>query len=421
MQGPDYEILRGDMREILSELPEACIDAVVTDPPYGLEFMSKGWDRSVPGPDYWREVFRVLKPGGHLIAFGGTRTAHRLACAIEDSGFEIRDCLMWLYGSGFPKSHNLAVAIDKAAGHPNRGRAIPTASSYQAHDKDQSEKLTSNPVGEYAPRTPEAEQWAGWGTALKPAWEPIYLARKPFKGATFRNVLEHGTGALHIDACRIGRVEGDRTEYGHHGGYADSRAVFGQQPERGAYVPADAGRWPANLILDEAAGEMLDGQTGTLKSGALRSDQYKDPSGKNGSMFAGAGAYEHKGYAPDSGGASRFFYCAKASRAEREAGLEDFAPATVSDGRAKAADNAYQRGKTERKNKHPTVKPISLMRYLVRLITPPGGVVLDPFCGSGSTGCAAMLEGFEFVGIDLDSDNVFCDIATARIEHWRAK
>jgi DNA modification methylase len=381
-----YEIIQGDCRDILAgvtvvncapfhrvqslDLPDNSIDAIVTDPPYGLSFMCRDWDQEVPGPDYWRAVYRVAKPGAHLLAFGGTRTFHRLACAIEDSGWIIRDCLMWLYGSGFPKSHNIALGIDKKYGAPNRGRAIPTASSFQACDTDRENLLTSNPVEQYRARTPEAAPWVGFGTALKPAWEPIILARKPFRGSVADNVLEHGTGALHIDA---GRINGN-------------------------------GRWPANLVLDESAAAILDDQSGAIvchpmiaaKSRGL-GYSFKGPASENVNIGGGDINVTYG----DTGGASRFFYTAKASREEREGGL-DGPEETVSDGRAKPADNAYQRGKTKRKNLHPTVKPLELMRWLVRLITSPGGTVLDPFCGSGSTVAAAMIEGFNAIGIEID-------------------
>ncbi|MDP6423379.1 MAG: site-specific DNA-methyltransferase [Planctomycetota bacterium] len=324
----DFQIVNADCRQLLATLPADCVDAFVSDPPYGLAFMGKGWDFAVPGPEYFAEQLRVAKPGAHLVAFGGTRTYHRLACAIEDAGWELRDCLMWLYGTGFPKSHN----------------------------------------GEHG------------GTALKPAWEPIVLARKPFKGTVAKNYAAHGVGGLNIDPCRIGLVEGETPESVYNGptGPIGGKSGAYSGTARSVNVTGHAlGRWPANVVLDPEAAAALDKQTG---------------------------------------GASRFFYCAKASKSEREAGLEDFTPETVSDGRDTPNDTAYQRGKTERRNTHPTVKPIALMRWLCRLVTPPGGLVVDPFCGSGTTGCAAVQEGFNFLGVELDSAHAA--LADARVTHW---
>ena len=582
-------VLCGDMRELLAAMPPESVHAVVTDPPYGLSsgdgatrgFMGKEWDARVPGPEFWAACLRVAKPGAHLLAFGGTRTAHRLACAIEDAGWEVRDCVMWLYGSGFPKSHNL-----------------------------------------------EGE-WKGWGTATKPAWEPVYLARKPFTGSVAQCVCEHGCGALNIDGCRIGTSESlnggrycpnkigdDGSAYGsginlrsaneysqplgrwpanlvldewhdqvlrlrcdidsevarvirlYFGGVSDVRedhpnvsephatqevllegvlpqaprdahgveiqtlrsaahdAGEGQDPSESAEAcrasmcelegralqepgllddrPVDAQRsrasavqehgqsqrpscdprasardgtvaWPSSdavgdcsplqwgegrqpsreprdarqrdaqarppgdppratsvasreRALEARASEiphgwltyfeptgrsvrcgsaaLLDAQTGGLKSGDLLAGH------KQGASAMSGGGTILRAYG---GGASRFFYTAKASRSEREAGLERFESRNVNDGRDTSIDNPYQRGDTQRRNVHPTVKPISLMRWLVRLITPPGGVVLDPFTGSGSTGVAAVLEGARFIGCELSAE--YAQLARARIAH----
>lgn len=369
-----FDIVHGDCLERLARLPADCVDAFVEDPPYGLSFMGKGWDHAVPGPEYFAAQLRVAKPGAHLVAFGGTRTYHRLACAIEDAGWELRDCLMWLYGTGFPKSHNLK--------------------------------------GDHE----------GWGTALKPAWEPIILARKPFKGTVAANVLAHGTGAINIGATRIDAPDTPETPViaanaqSRYTGVLNSGAV--SAPEARTTSASQAGRWPANVILDPEAGAVLDAQSGTLKSGVAvqRNRTGKTHSGVTNISTVKPAAAD-VGYA-DSGGASRFFYCAKASKGEREAGLEDFQPQQVGDGRETPADNAYQRGKTQRKNTHTTVKPISLMRWCCRLVTPPGGLIVDPFCGSGSTGCAAVSEGFNFIGIDREAEYVA--IARARVAHWEA-
>lgn len=326
------ELLLGDCLEVMRTLPDCSVDAVVTDPPYGLAFMGKRWDYDVPSVEIWAECLRVLKPGGHLLAFAGTRTQHRMAVRIEDAGFEIRDMIAWVYGSGFPKSLDVSKAIDKAAGAEREvvGREENWGASKAADGK----AAFGDYVGGWnitAPATSEARQWQGWGTALKPALEPITVARKPLVGTVAANVLAHGTGGINVDGCRVGteaRPVMVRTET-----VVSATSMSGQST--GATSSGElttSGRWPANLIHD-------------------------------GSDEATAGLAD----------SARFFYTAKASRDDR------------SDG-----------------NTHPTVKPTDLMRYLCRLVTPPGGVVLDPFMGSGSTGKAAMLEGFEFIGIERE-------------------
>lgn len=374
-----FEIVHADNLEFLARLRPECIDAFVEDPPYGLAFMSKAWDYAVPGPEYFAEQLRVAKPGAHLVAFGGTRTYHRLACAVEDAGWELRDCLMWLYGTGFPKSLDVSKAIDKAEGaerqiigrkklNPRDSRTyIPTrGGGYSGTQSSPNDGMNIT-----APATEAAKHWDGWGTALKPAWEPIILARKPFKATVANNVLAHGVGALNIDGCRIGT-----SKAAPHSPRKGQDRIFGeyaaQDGSESGHNP-NIGRWPANVILDPEAGAVL-------------------------------------------GEPARFFYCAKASKGERELGLEDFNPQQVGDGRETPADNAYQRGKTERKNTHTTVKPIALMQWLCRLVTPPGGIVCDPFCGSGSTGCAAVSEGFSFLGVEREAEYVA--IANARVAHW---
>lgn len=319
-----YTIHIGNCLEVLKGIPDDSVDSIVTDPPYGLSFMGKKWDYDVPEQAIWEECLRVLKPGGYLLAFSGARTQHRMAVRIEDAGFEIRDMIAWVYGSGFPKSMDVSKAIDKAAGAER--------------------KITS-------PATDAARQWQGWGTALKPALEPITVARKPFKGTVAANVLEWGTGAINIDGCRVvGDVWTRRTPYKDNikGGQlhaAKSESTYACGPQSGN----ELGRWPANLIHDGS-----DETTGFL------------------------------------GSAARFFYCAKAGKKDRGEG-----------------------------NNHPTVKPTDLMTYLCRLVTPTGGVVLDPFMGSGSTGKAAVREGFRFVGIEMDES--YLKIAEARIAHEAGK
>ncbi len=332
-------------------MPSCSVDSIVTDPPYGLSFMGKKWDYDVPATDVWAECLRVLKPGGHLLAFAGTRTQHRMAVRIEDAGFEIRDMIAWVYGSGFPKSLDVSKAIDKSAGAEREVVGSKLGRPGMAKDgRNQSFDGSVNTYGTggvlstdiTAPATDAARQWQGWGTALKPALEPITVARKPLIGTVASNVLEHGTGGLNVDACRVGD---EKVEKGRAGRSECDSNALGKKLMGTSEQEWHTGRWPANLIHD--------------------------------------GSDEVVGLLND---AARFFYCAKASKRDRDDG-----------------------------NIHPTVKPTDLMRYLCRLVTPPGGVVLDPFMGSGSTGKAAMLEGFRFIGIERDAQ--YLEIAKARINH----
>jgi site-specific DNA-methyltransferase (adenine-specific) len=373
----DYDVLvyAGDCIEVMARMPEDSVDAITTDPPYGLEFMGREWDGfGTPlGFQTWtqswaREAFRILKPGGHLLAFAGTRTYHRMASGVEDAGFEIRDCIAWMYGSGFPKSLDVSKAIDKAAGAE---RDDVYEDKTGVTDNLAYGKGLSVGVIERRPATPEATRWNGWGTALKPAYEPIVVARKPLSGTVAQNVLEHGTGALNIDAARIG-TEGARSN-GSNG--KTGTAAYG---DYGSFERVDygKGRWPANIALDETAASMLDAQSGEVK-GAV-SNGIKATSG-NGAAGIYCGPSEQRpGYA-DNGGASRFFYTSKASRQDRNAGG--------------LADNT-----------HPTVKPTELMRWLIRLVTPPGGIILDPFGGSGSTGLAARAENTRCILIEREPE-----------------
>ncbi len=473
-------IVQGDCLEVMRDLPDGCVTAIVTDPPYGLEFMGKGWDKVLPPTEVWRECLRVLKPGGHALIFGGTRTYHRLACAVEDAGFEVRDCLMWLTGQGFPKSLNAEKAIHEKAeqtaerdvrfvrdaylsapfyacrecgqvlfaclqeqGSPPAGSSSVGTPLWSSEPGVEGWSHTQAPQGELrecaacsmshgvlcdgaqgrlrggaparsgeearalsdffggsspqGPRSAEqrpgepdavflerrAQAFRGFGTALKPAWEPILLARKPLAGTVEANCREHGTGALNIDGCRIGTEMRFNPPAGNKpGGNSLMMGVFG--------MPQDAegrervGRWPANLILDEEAGSQLDAQTPDKGQAAplKETGRARPGHGRLGEMGPPVACEPHD--AP--GGASRFFYCAKASKRDRGEG-----------------------------NSHPTVKPVELMRWLVRLVKGPGeNLILDPFGGSGTTGVACQLEDVPFLLIEREA--AYVAIAEARLK-----
>ena len=377
-------IYLGNNLEVLPELQSNSVDSIVCDPPYELGFMGKSWDNSgiAYSVELWQQCLRVLKPGGHLLAFGGTRTWHRLAVAIEDAGFEIRDNIAWLYGSGFPKSHNISKAIDKVAGAD----------------------------------TDDAKKWDGWGTALKPAHEPIVVARKPLIGTVAQNVLKYGTGAINIDATRIGT----ETISVHN---APKGSFAGGEPERGSDTESyreHQGRWPANIILDETTAELLDEQSGISKS---KPEKIGAKGGSGFGFFDDQKTANTLGRWPadNGGGASRFFYVAKASKRDRNEGLNHLplgerifmgsGGRTLKDGVWVETNSIPQ----PRENFHPTVKPTALMQYLIRLVTPKDGVVLDPFAGSGSTGKAAILEGKRFIGIELTPE--YLPIIEGRLKH----
>ena len=407
------QLLLGDCRERLKELPDCSVDSIVTDPPYELGFMGKSWDASGVAYDVtvWQECLRVLKHGGHLLSFGGSRTYHRMACAIEDAGFQIRDQIMWVYGSGFPKSLNISKAIDKAAGAEREVIAVGQYAD-KGRVKSNSQVDIGNSLNSLvtAPATAEAEEWDGWGTALKPAHEPIVLARKPLDGTVANNVLTHGTGGINIDGCRVGNEGGT------------AKGTFPNQESNGIYGDGlngaceikqlDAGRFPANFIHD-GSDEVVELFPDSKAPKPYRGEQYKETS-----MF-GIGGVNHDSEYGDSGSAARFFYCAKASKKDRNEGLEGMqlqrrAGLERSD-REGELDDLSERFRTQPSaNFHPTVKPTDLMRYLCRLITPPNGTVLDPFTGSGSTGKAAVLEGFSFIGVEQSEE--YIAIAKARIE-----
>lgn len=413
-----YTLLFGNCLDVLVGVEDCSVDSVVCDPPYGLSFMGKRWDYDVPSVSIWEECYRVLKPGGYLLAFAGSRTQHRMAVNIEDAGFEIRDMIAWVYGSGFPKSHNVSCSIDKMAGHGNRGRAIPTVGSYQASDVDQENKLTSNPVGPYVAKTDDAKRWSGYGSALKPSIEPITVARKPLDGTIAENVLKWGTGAMNIDGCRV-PMDGDdfaKLSKGvdairDRGGTMDN-SWKNSSDLSGANPANPLGRWPANFIHDGSQ-EVLD-LFPNVKGGSWVNTDGARHFNNNGKKTG----YIASGRSDSStGSAARFFYCPKANKADRNEGLEDFEkiPKVVHIRQSPGRQNSGTTDALPTQNPHPTVKPTDLMRYLCRLVTQPGGTVLDPFMGSGTTGKAAMLEGFRFIGCEMDEE--YYKIAEARITH----
>jgi site-specific DNA-methyltransferase (adenine-specific) len=371
------KILNGNSLEELKKFPDNYFHSVVTDPPYGLSFMGKKWDYNVPSVGLWQEVLRVLKEGGYLLSFSGTRTQHRMAVNIEDAGFEIRDMIAWVYGSGFPKSHNIGKAVDKLQGNERK----ETEGSAIASSLGNSRTLDGGKAN---------SEWEGWGTALKPALEPITMARKPFKTTVANNVLKNGVGGINIDGCRVSfESKADELSATPQGKVSYSSKTYAQQQGlkkdlQNKRESNKQGRFPANFIHD-GSDEVKDLFPYT-KNGAI--NMTKHSAGKENIYNLGVKRSDKSiggSRTVDSGSASRFFYCAKASKQDRE-----------------------------ENNNHPTVKPTELMRYLVRLITPKNGIVLDCFMGSGSTGKACALEGFNFVGIDLDKD--YCKIAKARID-----
>jgi len=413
------KLMLGDCLKRMSELPDNSVDSIVTDPPYGISFMAKKWDYDVPSVEVWQEAMRVLKPGGHALIACGTRTQHRMVVNIEDAGFEIRDVVSflhsqktafnslweslndeqrklygsihqdgnvtWGYGSGFPKSHNVSKAIDKAAGAEREvvgSKRAPGKPQFLAANNggiNSPDRTASSgfEVDITAPATDEAKQWDGWGSALKPSCEFFTLARKPLSEKTIaKNVLKWGTGGINIDGCRVGTEERENPAFG----VAGWRKQEGRSDVQETQSKTVQGRFPANLIHDgsqqvlelfpETKPSRIGKPRGTKKKGLFANSKFNKV------------GQEHN----DSGSAARFFYCAKASKRDRDEG-----------------------------NFHPTVKPTALMRYLCRLITPEGGTILDPYMGSGSTGKGAMLEGFDFIGCELDAD--YFEIAKARIEN----
>ncbi len=367
-------IYHGDNMDVLRSLPDNSIHSVVTDGPYGLKFMGKknNWDEDVPSVELWKEVYRVLKPGGYLLSFGAAKTYHRMATRVEDAGFEIRDQIMWVYGSGFPKSKNVGLLIDKSQGHPNRGGRVSTAS--RTHP-DGTYEPNGQKLDPYKTKSEEAKPYEGYGTNLKPAHEPIVVARKPFKSSIAKNVLAWGTGGINIDRCRIAETDI-------------------QIEENQDFISIDQniplGRFPANIIFDEFSLEILDEQA---------EDKFQVKNRK-------------KQINP-----SKFFYCPKPSKKEKEEGLTNKAVAIK--GRDEGQDKMnvpHKLRTTPRKNTHTTVKPVALMRYLIELYTPEGGITLDPFFGSGSSGKSiAQSKDYKFIGIEKEKD--YFDYAVERCQY----
>lgn len=378
-----YEIHLGSNLDVLPTLADNSIDAIVTDPPYEIGFMGRSWDSSgiAYSVELWRECLRVLKPGGHLLAFGATRTYHRLAVAIEDAGFEIRDSIAWISNKTFPKSLDISKAIDKMAGAEREvlgtyaGARQKGSASWNGEDRTAGKGSGFGEVVSItAPATDEARKWEGWGTALKPVFEPVVVGRKPLEGTVAANVLQYGTGGLNIDASRVGDEEITINTFD------NGAKPFGGAEGEPYTAKKVVGRWPANVVLHEDAADSL-------------------------------------------GAVSNFFYAARASKADRNEGL-DLLPEQRSQhnsgglGRRTSVDARLAEDGVNAptaKNIHPTVKPTDLMRYLIKLVTPPGGTVLDVFTGSGTTGKAAILDGYQFVGIELTED--YLPIIEARLDH----
>jgi site-specific DNA-methyltransferase (adenine-specific) len=429
------KLINADCIEAMKAMPDNSVDAIVTDPPYELGFMGKSWDASgiAFNIEVWQEALRVIKPGGHLIAFSGSRTYHRMAVAIEDAGFQIRDQIMWVYGSGFPKSHNVSKAIDKIEGvEPTvvgqrmaQGSARKIKGTNAAANKipnSGSLEYDETIIYETVATSEAAQQWEGWGTALKPAHEPMVLARKPLEGTVANNVLTYGTGGLNIDGSRVEYANDDEKEKAIvmqskpsldiRGNAFNKQDLKNIENVRGDY---SQGRFPANFIhdgSDEVVGlfPAVKGATSRTPAGDASIDN---------AMFGGGFA----GPVYDDGlntSAARFFYCAKASKRDRNEGLEGFDLKVSKFGNQKNGKDLGNGSLNDkftnspRANHHPTVKPVTLMQYLVRLVTPPNGIVLDPFMGSGSTGKACAYEGFDFIGIDQSAEYVA--IAQARID-----
>lgn len=421
------EIYNADCLEQLEKIEENSIDSIVTDPPYELNFMGKGWDNAGVSfnKETWEKCLKVLKRGGYLLAFGGSRTYHRIACAIEDAGFEIRDTIMWLYGSGFPKSMDVEKALNKRDGVEFKSK--PASGVGFMNTNDDGYHNTINQLEQVGESSERAKQWKGWGSCLKPSFEPIIVARKPFKGSLVDNVIEYGVGGINIDECRVGNEE--RTYKGAGGSdITVAKGAIGTGAGKDLEFTVN-GRFPANTILtyDETDFDEVCGGFPNTKSQKRDSKYNKDTEYTN-TYTPVKSDYRDDNTYNDSGSAARYFYCAKASKKDRDEGLDEFEERKMYDGKNAGFgygntenDNFGDRiSNVKRKNTHPTVKPTTLMQYLVRLVTPKNGIILDPFMGSGSTGKAAMYENnerqanYSFIGIEKEKE--YCNIARARIE-----
>ena len=381
-----YGVVHADCLDVMRRLPDNFVDAVVTDPPYGLGFMGKNWDHGVPGVEFWKEALRIAKPGAHLLSFGGTRTFHRIACAIEDAGWEIRDTIMWVYGSGFPKSMDISKAIDKKLGAEREVIGKNTSRHGGGNGT-----LFGGGIGPETgyitePSSDEAKKWSGWGTCLKPAYEPVIMARKPLEGTVADNVLKYGTGGINIDDCRVPYESDADKDSAKPQGVATAKvgALAGgleNDNERTTFTPKQTnGRFPANVIHDGSE-EVLELFPDNVKGGTWNNTKGARHFENNGKPTE----YTNKGSDNSVGSAARFFYCAKASKSEK--------------------------GKD---NPHPTVKPLELMKYLIKMVAPKGALVFDPFMGSGSTGVAAIQIGRNFFGVEKEEE--YFNYAKKRID-----
>jgi site-specific DNA-methyltransferase (adenine-specific) len=400
-------IYHGDNIEVLKTLPDNSVDSFVTDPPYALEFMGKHWDYDLPSVELWKECYRVLKPGGYLLSFGSSRTYHRMAVKVEDAGFEIRDQIMWVYGSGFPKSKNIGVDVDKIQGNEREVvsiNPIPETGMKVKYDINKNEWVTKENIFV----TKGHSDWEGFGTSLKPAHEPIVMARKPFKGSVVKNVLNWTTGGINIDDCRVGEELITTNGYGTNGFVASEN-----------YKPSShIGRFPANIIFDEEAGRILDKQSGITSQGHWPKSKTTGFGnfGNGKTTYSGVGEKDNF-----KGGASRFFYCPKPSKKEKDEGLTS--ESVIIKGRDEGQNKRkvpHKLRDNKRKNIHATIKPVSLMKYLIRLVTPKYGTTVDPFFGSGTTGKSALEEGnYKFIGIEKEKE--YFDIAVERCNYENEK
>jgi DNA modification methylase len=495
--GEGNYIFHGDNIQVLKTLPDNSVDSVVTDPPYGLKFMGKQWDYDVPSVELWKECYRVLKPGGYLLSFGSSRTYHRMAVKVEDAGFEIRDQIMWVYGSGFPKSHNIGKAVDKDNGKSKNLKKWAkyfdsickikdisneeidsylglnsngaTAAHFRRYNsntsrfpkldfyyrlktwlkfddtfdniikeaereiigikKNQMSGWSINNETKFIDRnitiakTSEAKKYEGWGTALKPAHEPIVMARKPFKGSVAKNVLKWNTGGINIDDCRVDSEK--RTIPIFSKDEKDDTTLFGLHSTIQHYrEETELGRFPANIIFDEEAGILLDEQSGQSKSSPTKGHIRKgNVTGDNRTQVSaglyGDGNWIEGSNFSDKGGASRFFYCPKPSKKEKEEGLDNHEHKMLSRVNKGGLENDPRWERKLRKNTHSTVKPLKLIQYLIRLVTPIGGITIDPFFGSGTSGKSALKEDndYKFIGIEKEKEYFNIAVERCQFEH----